>query len=430
MKHILVVTGSDYTEQVYQAFEDAKKIGHKLYLLSDGSFKPKNGIFEKHFTCDLRKTGKALTYMRKQPVKFDAITIKTSEWLTPLVALLCQQYKCIGNTPLTAFNCRSKYHMRRTLENNGIPIPKYALCRTMEELQRAILTIGRPCVAKPVGGNASYGTFLIRKDTPMREIKNNYKNSLAYLRKKALTEDVFAFKKQEMDAIGVEEKVDMVEDYIVEEFMDGKEISVDALTQNGQTAVMGIADQVRMPLPYFVQLAEYMPFKCTKKLQREIEELTQKTISAMGITDSPSHTEIMITKNGLKIVEIGCRIGGDNIHDAVLQVTGYNLMFEAIMIALGVKRTYKIKPRCHTAMQYLLPRQKGVIKKIILPQKIKKDPTVTEYTITANAGDMVAPPPEMFDFLGYVSVTGNSPAEAKTNLKRTVDQIQFVIQSR
>lgn len=427
MKHILIVTGSDYTEQVYQAFEDVKKTGHNLYLLSDGSFEPRKGIFKEHFTYDLRKTGEVLAYMKKQPIEFDAVTIKTSEWLTPLVALLAKQYGCTGNTPLTAFNCRSKYHMRRRLEQNGIPIPSYALCRNFKELYEAIEKIGRPCVAKPVGGNASYGTFLIQKESTREEIEKNYRTSLAYLQKKALAEDVFAFEEDEMNTIGVQEKVDMVGDYLVEEFMEGREISVDALTQNGKTTVMGIADQVRMPLPYFVQLAEYMPFECTRKLQKKIEKLTEKTISAMGITDSPSHTEIMITKNSLKIVEIGCRIGGDNIHDSIFQTTGYNLMFEAIMIALGIKRTYDIKPKCHTAMRYLLPRERGVIKKILLPSKIKKDPKITEYVITANKGDAVAPPPEMFDFLGYVSVMGKTPAEAKANLKRTVDQIQFKI---
>ena len=45
-RHLLIVTGSDYTDQVYSAFEKIKAEGVRLSLLSDGLFTPRPGIFD------------------------------------------------------------------------------------------------------------------------------------------------------------------------------------------------------------------------------------------------------------------------------------------------------------------------------------------------------------------------------------------------
>lgn len=427
-KNILIVTGSDYTEQVYQAFKDVLKLGHKLYLLSDGSFEPKPGIFEKHFTYDLRKTKETLDYMKNQGVHFDAVTIKTSEWLTPLTALLAKQYGCIGNDPETAFICRSKYHMRSALEKGNVPIPKFRLAQNYESLMKAIKEIGIPCVAKPVGGNASYGTFLIMNEEDLQNLKHNYESSIEFLKNKAVAEDVFAFSEEEMNLIGIKDHVDMVTDYLVEEYMEGPEISIDALVQDGHVTIFGIEDQIRMKPPYVLQIAARLPYVCDEKRSAEIYDLICKTVKAVGIRNSATHTEIIFTRSGPKIVEIGCRIGGDDLHDTILEVTGYNLMYESIMTALGVKRDYKVPTKCYTMMQFILPEKRGVIRDIKIDENLTKDPSVYNFSFTAKVGDEVGPPPFSFDYLGYVGVRGASPAEAQAHLDSALGRISLNIQ--
>jgi biotin carboxylase len=317
--------------------------------------------------------------------------------------------------------------MRKILKEAGIPIPEFRLCKDFDELKSAVDNIGIPCVAKPVGGNASYGTFMIKDESDLKKLKKNYDESIEYLKKKAIDQDVFAFSPDEMDLIGIKDHVDMVTDYLVEGFMAGPEISIDAITQNGKTVTMGIADQVRMKPPYFVQLAEKMPYVCDSKTKTDIDRLVARTIEAMGIKNSASHTEIIFTPEGPKIVEIGCRIGGDNIHDFVFQTTGYNLMFESIMIALGVERKYDVKTKCHATMKYILPDKKGVIKEITVPEDVRKDPNITEIEISMKEGDTVSPPPQSFDFIGYISAKGDTPEEAEKNLTKALSSITINI---
>ena len=414
-------------QRYYEAFDRLKSLGYDLFLLSDGSFEPREGYFEEYYRHDLRKTKLILDFFQKIPIKFDAVTMQFSDFLTPLVSLLARQFGCIGNSPETAFCCRSKYHMRKRLEEKGVPSPKFCLCHDFEELKAGIEKIGIPCVAKPIGGNGSYGTFLVSSDMTEVQIKEAYDKSISFLKGKSLHEDIFAFTKEELGLFGVEDSVDMVCDYLVEEYMAGHEISVDALVQNGEVTIMGIEEQIRMEPPYFVQLAGRMPYECDSAKLSVIEALIKKTISAMGIKNSATHTEIIFTSEGPKIVEIGCRFGGDDIHDKIIHITGYNMMLELVMIALGVKRDFEIKTICHTYMEYLLPHKKGILKKVILPPELYSSPEVIEIFLFSKEGDPVSPPPDSFDFLGYLVTKGATPHEAEENMKKVMKQIQVII---
>lgn len=427
MKKVLIVTGSDYSPCVYEGFLKAKELGHELYLLSDGTFTPRPGVFNGHFKFDLRNTLETLNYVKSQSIHFDAVTIKTSEWLTPLVALLAKHYGCKGNDPLVAFACRSKYHMRQKLAEGNVPVPKFTLCRNYDELLQATKEIGIPCVAKPIGGNASYGTFLIREENDLQSLRSQYESAIAYLREKAVNEDVFAFRDEEMQLMGVTETVDMVTDYLVEEYMEGPEISVDALVQNGKVVIFGMEDQIRMKPPYMLQTAARLPYQCSKSREVEIYELICQTIAAMGITDSATHTEIIFTSDGPRIVEIGCRIGGDNIHDSIFHITGYNLMFESIMIALGEPRIYSPEVKCHTFTQYVLPEKEGQIRSVNIPAALSKNSNIIEIEFPIKPGLQVAPPPTSFDFLGYISAKGNTPKEAEKKAREALAEISIVI---
>lgn len=424
-KNILFISAGQESSLVYKALDKLKKEGYKIYLISDADFKPNTNIFEKQFLFDITKTLDTFNFIKDQKINFGAIITKSVDPVTPLIALLSKHYGCIGNDPKTAFYCKSKYHMRKKLAEAGIREPKFALCKNYEDVKNAVKRIGIPCVAKPIGWHSSFGTFMIRDKKDLEKLESNYKASIEFLLKEI--KEICPYTKEELDLIGVDDEVNMVTDYLVEGYLDGSEISVDAITQDGVTAILGIAEQIRMAPPYFVEVAEKIPYICDQKTLKKIKRLTEQTISAMGIKNSPTHTEIIFTKNGPKIVEIACRSGADNIHDAIYHITGYSTVYENAMIALGIKRNYEIKTRCHTAMRYILPDKEGVLSKITIPEEMAKDPNIIEIKITVKEGSKVAPPPKNFDFLGYVSVKGDTQEEAEKKLQDVVNKISIKI---
>jgi S-sulfo-L-cysteine synthase (3-phospho-L-serine-dependent) len=425
-KQVLILSGMDYGPVAYQGLEQSKREGCRLTLLSDGSFIPRPGLYDQVLVHDLKKTLATLEFMKKHLVRFDAVVTLSSDWLTTLVALLAQHYGCRGNTPSTAFRCRSKYHTRRTLREAGVPSPDFRLCHSFKDILQAVSEIGTPCVAKPIGGHASIGVFMIEDSSHLDRLKTNYERSIRY----ALQHDdevFFDFSPEEYSLFGLTPEVNMQTDYLVEEYLDGHEISVDALVQNGEATLLGIEDQIRMKSPYFLQIAARLPYLCAPKEKRAIRDLVAQTVHAMGIRDSATHTEIMFTSKGPKIVEIGCRAGGDDLQDTLFRVTGYNVMHEIIQIALGTPRRYEVRTHCHTAMRFFLPEKKGVLKKIEVSPGLRDSPFVNELAIQCHPGDRVAPPPDGFEYLGYVSVQGKTPEEAWRHLQKANRSVRFSI---
>jgi len=425
-KRILIVGDWGSTEQVYEGLQRICDEGHTLISFSDENFIPIRPVYAEMHTFDFTDYTLAQNYIRDNNIRFDAVMSTCCELVPPLVALLAQEYGCIGNTPHSAFLCRSKYHMRQQLQKAGIPQPPFSLCKSYGEVKQAIATIGAPCVVKPVGGHSSFGAFFVGPDTNPAELQKQYETSRDYMFGHSVRDikQINRISTEEFRSMGIAEEVDMVLDFLVEGFLDGHEISVDALVQDGNVLVTGIADQERMPLPYFVQVSERMPYLCGAEEEMHIHTLVHDTVHAVGVTNSPVHVEIMLTANGPRIVEIACRMGSDNIHDSVYKTTGIHLMEEAARIAMGEKITAKPERNGHYAMQYILPEQSGVFERIDIPQELRDDPDVTEIEVTAKPGESVSPPPDFFDFLGYIGVRGDSPEDADAKLTDAFGQIR------
>lgn len=421
-KKLLIIAWSAFTPRAYDAFRQLQELGYQLYLLSDFEFTLQQPeYFVKHWRTNLGKIAQAFSFVKKQKIKFDAVLTK-AELMTPLAALLTKHYKALGNSPRVAFNCRSKYHMREQLKKGKVPEPKFKLCHNFSDLKKAIEIIGLPCVAKPVAMHSSYGTFLI-KEYNEKVIKQNYQKAIKFLKSESKKDGLANFSQKDLKLFGIKSKLNLITGYLVEEFLAGPEISVDALVQNSKVNILGIEDQLRMKPPYFLQEAARFPYQCNDKKLRQIELLIKKTIKAMNIKNSATHTEIIFTPNGPKIVELGCRMGGDDLLDTVYEVTGYNMLLEAALIALGVKRKYKVETRCHTAFQYIIPQKRGVLTKINISGLAKNNPNIYLYEECLKPGETVIPPPEDFNYLAFVAVKGKTPNLAKKNLQKVLAQL-------
>lgn len=77
-------------------------------------------------------------------------------------------------------------------------------------------------------------------------------------------------------------------------------------------------------------------------------------VNAIGIQNGPSHTEIKVTKDGPKVVELGARLGGDNITTHLVPLsTGVNLVECCIHVALGETPDFNSKIKKASAIRYL-----------------------------------------------------------------------------
>ena len=246
-----------------------------------------------------------------QEVEIDGICTIASDVAAPTVAYVANKMKLVGNDYEAAVKANNKYQMREAFMKAGVPCPKYMMV-TPETLHSSEVIDGLrefqyPMLTKPSDRSGSLGVTKIVMPSQF------------YPAVELATEK--SFKYQAM----------------VEEFIEGREISVEFISYKGVHYPLQITDKVTTEAPHFVELEHHQPSTLSEVMFSTIYDITKNALNALGLTNGASHSEYKITKDGrIAIMEIGGRMGGDFIgSDLVRLSTGYDFVKGVIDVALG-----------------------------------------------------------------------------------------------
>lgn len=149
--------------------------------------------------------------------------------------------------------------------------------------------------------------------------------------------------------------------YIVEEYIEGDEISVEGLVVKGKLEIVQITDKILSSPPYSVEMAHIQPSKYWNR-KEEIGRLIQRVIDASGLDNCAIHPELRIRGNRIYLIELGPRLGGDYItSDLVPLSTGVNVEQEMVKLALGEEINLERFNMC-SMIQYLALPERAIIK--------------------------------------------------------------------
>ncbi|OIO27212.1 hypothetical protein COX86_02095 [Candidatus Micrarchaeota archaeon CG_4_10_14_0_2_um_filter_60_11] len=326
----------------------------------------------------------------------------------PLMAALCEKFGWIGPTREVAERCRNKYAMREAFRRAAVPSPRHARVKSPEELEKAMKSIGFPAVVKPAWGADSEFVVQVNDEEEARE-------AFSYISKNAVPKfnPIFAYNNNE---------------FIIEEYMPGIEVSVESVTQYGVTSVIGIAEKKLMREPYFVEEGDSAPSRFEGETLDKIRELVLKAHAALGVRESVTHSEIKVTPDGPKMVEVAARMGGDYIWDWVNTIWGVDLVQEALSIALGeqVNRTPQ-PPKCFLSARYFNSEKSGVVCGIRGWQEAKGNAGLHDFYLDKEVGDVVLAPPEGFESVGWIACKGNTLSEAEKSLDELFNSVEVTI---
>lgn len=120
---------------------------------------------------------------------------------------------------------------------------------------------------------------------------------------------------------------------LVEELVDGPEVTVNAFSSDGRFAPLTVTDRLTAEPPAFgVALAHVWP--AAHDVERAVE-VARRAVEAVGIRNGPSYTQLRLGPDGPVVMEVAARLGGG--HDAELcrAATGVDLNALAVSFALG-----------------------------------------------------------------------------------------------
>lgn len=260
-------------------------------------------ICDKFYDISITEKEKILDICKKEHI--DGIATIASDVAAPTVAYVANKMGLVGNDYNAAVQANNKYLMRNAFMNAGVPCPQYKMVTSSEELSKN--DFNYPLIVKPSDRSGSLGVTKVL----------SY-NELVPAVEKAIS---CSFKKQAM----------------VEEFIEGREISVEFISYNGKHFPLQITDKITTEAPHFVELAHHQPSDLSLDMFNKIYSITRTALDALKLTNGASHSEFKITQEGrIAIMEIGGRMGGDFIgSDLVKLSTGYDFVKGVIEVALG-----------------------------------------------------------------------------------------------
>ena len=297
-----------------------------------------------------------------------------------------------------------KSYMRERLKKCNVPIPQFYAVNNEKEFAQAVTEIKGDMIVKPADNAGSRGVVLLKKDSVTG--KTQPEDSIS----------VYEYSK-ENSRNGI---------VMVEEFMEGEEVSVEAMTVNGETTIITITDKLTTPPPYFVELGHVEPSQHSLELQEKIKEITKQAVAAIRLQNGPSHTEVKLTKDGPKIVELAARLGGDFITSKLVPLsTGVDMVGNSVVLATGGTVDLTKKWDKGAAIRFI-PGKTGTITSIDISEDVYQQPGIEEIVLYKKAGDGVNGTRSSNDRLGHVVATGADAQEAIKRAEVAIEKISIV----
>jgi biotin carboxylase len=223
------------------------------------------------------------------------------------VSWVCERLGLPGIPFKTAMKATDKYLMRQAFADAGVPSPRFACWTRGSDPAKAAENVPFPVVVKPVDNMGARG--VMRIDAP---------EGLAEACEKAA-------------ALSRSSRV------IIEEYMEGPELSLDAIVYQGEITVCGIADRLIRFEPYFVEMGHTIPTALDDAGEKAVEEVFKSGIKAIGIDNGAAKGDIKLTPSGPKIGEIAARLSGGYMSGWTFPFScGVDVTGAALNIAVGL----------------------------------------------------------------------------------------------
>lgn len=210
-----------------------------------------------------------------------------------------------GNSAECVAMTTNKHLMRAAFARGCDPSPKSIQVMSVQELVN--IDLDYPLIVKPADRSGSRG--ITKLDSP-EDLRGAYMRAYSESFSKAV---------------------------LVEEFVRGREFSVESISWQGQHQILAITEKFTTGAPRFIERAHLEPARVSSLLFKKISNVVMHALDSLEVEYGASHAEVKVDENeAVRIIEIGARMGGGLIGSHLVQMsTGYDYLKAVIDVALG-----------------------------------------------------------------------------------------------
>lgn len=198
-----------------------------------------------------------------------------------------------GNSPEAVTIAQSKARQRLLFAESGVPSPGFEVITSERDLAAAAARVGLPGVFKPSLGAGSQN---VRRVSTYAELIHAF--TAARAEKTAFL--------QSDEAYLLEERMELETDG---DSGYAAYCSVESLLVSGTAYHLAVSD--RLPLEHgYAEEGVVLPSRLAPATRAAVTDVADRAIRAIGLTSGAVHTEIALTDEGPKIIEVNARAGG------------------------------------------------------------------------------------------------------------------------
>ena len=224
-----------------------------------------------------------------------------------------------------AMKLTNKALMKQLFCENDIPTAKFVSCADLDFAK--IKGFDFPLVVKPVDCNSSKG---VRRVESVEELKVAFADAKAASRTSLV---------------------------IIEEYVHGYEISVDAIVRDGKIEILAVSALDKLPIKgKFIIFRAKFPARMSLVLQATIESVVQKIADAFNLVNSPLLIQLIVDGDCVKVVEFSARTGGGEKLQMLREYCGFDAARAVVDLTLNMRMDFKVERPRHrfylTEFQY------------------------------------------------------------------------------
>ncbi|HEX6461902.1 MAG TPA: ATP-grasp domain-containing protein [Candidatus Saccharimonadales bacterium] len=324
--------------------------------------------FKKRVVCDFSSKETILKTVDAIKKPIDGVIATYENYILP-AAWIAEHLELPGLPIKTAEACTDKFLMRQLFATAPEPIsPDFAIINDEPDVRSFAKNHSFPLIIKPTNLAKS---LLVSKNHNLEELLKNYHETMAQLQP---VYDKYAPHRTPQ--------------LIVEEFLEGSIHSVDAfIDKNGEPQVL--EHVVDYQTGYDIgfednfHYSRVLPSKLSLEDRDALRHVAHLGAEALGMKNTPAHIEIIMTKQGPRIVEIGARNGGyrERMHKLA---NGIDITQAAVSLCLGEPIDVVGTKDEPCAVLELFPKEPGIFNGIANETALQALPSLHYFSLKAS----------------------------------------------
>lgn len=384
-------------ELMKHSIRQIQDMGHQVYAVDMNPNAPSFAIADGYAPIDLVDIDGISNYARK--IGANAI-IAVNEAGVLSAAYASQRLSLRGLDPDTALKALDKGMMREAWQKANLLQPNFVIVDSIEKISAAAEKVGYPLIIKPTMNWGSRGASAVFSPDDLQ---------------------------WSIDFAGQHQRSG---NFIIEEYIDGIEMTIEGLIQNGKVQILAKSDKILQDHARFrVDLILHYPAQMSKNVLEKVDQLIIQAAQALELDNCAIHAEVMVRNQEVYLIEMAARPGGGHIFGQIVEAASGISMPQALTnILLG--EDVDIRPKHqHGAIYRFFTPPEGIFIAIEGLEEAQQIRGVLDIGFEMASGTLVKPFTSGADRPGYCVTTGTTREEAIAIAEKAIATMRYTMES-